>query len=84
MDKFLEEYRFTVITSCQKIQHVSINILFLCIKELLKVIFGLDITFDKVDQVGGEALAQVNSCVTLASLALQLSYFLQGAKNLPS
>lgn len=49
MDKFLEEYRFTVITSCEKIQHVSINILFLRIKELLKVIFGLDITFDKVD-----------------------------------
>lgn len=49
MDKFLEEYRFTVIPSCKKIQHVSINILFLCIKELLKVTFGLDITFDKVD-----------------------------------
>ena len=84
MDKFLEEYRFTVIPPCKKIQHVSINILFLCIKELLKVIFGLDITFDKVDQVGGEALAHVNSRVTLASLALQLSYFLQDAKNLPS
>ena len=49
MDKFLEEYRFIVIPPCKKIQHVSINILFLCIKELLKVIFGLDITFDKVD-----------------------------------